>query len=189
MPSAEGFFQKVGNDPLYASEVNRFVGGGYFVGMAGSRSTATGDNTGVTIMPLGSAVISAGSVQNPSQFLVTGYFTETLGDNKNAIRVEISGLSANGLIIIGSANSGDVFFKGNIIAGSPLKGMMYFNADVNINTTDSNDFAVNTGRTSTTPITNLYLGSTFVIKFSAVPSGISNVILNSWAIQAFGRGY
>jgi hypothetical protein len=85
MTTAEGVFPKVGNDPIYGSEVNRFAG--YTLYNAGSFVTG-GSSTNLVL--LGSIYFPTGALTNPSIV-----HTNIVFDNRNigtkVIALKVSG--------------------------------------------------------------------------------------------------
>ena len=58
MPTAESVFPKIGNDPLYASEVNRFSP--KLIGYTSDNTRSNG--SGTTYVPLGTTISYSGTV-------------------------------------------------------------------------------------------------------------------------------
>lgn len=157
MVTAEGVFPKIGNDPLYASEITRFAGLNFVI--AGSKTITVGSSS--EIQDLGSIVIPAGSLTNPC--FITGFLTGSLSTStpisqETAYRIMISGTSAYSVVSTGSKESDMVILTYKGIIGSPLIGGHVLDA---FNTVSA---AANATRTGAGNILHLYPGSSVVIK-------------------------
>jgi hypothetical protein len=99
MVTAEGIFPKVGNDPLYASEVNILAGiGRSYVGTTASFASGTNYTT------IGSIVINAGNL--PSYPRIDMNYRQTGGASTEQIQFSISGVGGNFDLTIGAADGG-----------------------------------------------------------------------------------
>src|SRR3990167_11466312 len=156
MPTAEGVFTKIGNDPIYASEVNKFGRGNtYFLG--GSNfiwvgSTAAGSD-------VGSFVIGAGSLSDPCIIEIRG-ITSKIGANPTNDSfgyISISGAEDSGQLrhlSLGDAQWFGMYATG--ILGSPGYINSYYG---NTSTAATSDVRVNT------KIFNIFPNSGLVIHF------------------------
>jgi hypothetical protein len=114
MPTAEGVFPKVGNDPIYYSEINQFASAGKFIA-AGSFPVTSG----TSYQSAGSVLIGAGSVSNPCLINVD-WRVDTTEDSASA-RVNFSGLST--YFVIGSSTlTSDPYGTVRAMLGSPFGG-------------------------------------------------------------------
>jgi hypothetical protein len=99
MVTAEGIFPKVGNDPLYASEVNILAGiGRSYVG----ETALFGSGTNYTTV--GSIVINAGNLPNYPRIDINFY--QTSGGASEQIQFGISGVGGNFNLAIEQADGG-----------------------------------------------------------------------------------
>ena len=122
MPTAEGVFPKVGNDPIYYSEVNRFAQNNVM-----SAGSFPGVSSGTAIQDIGSFVIGPGSIGNPSS--IRGkVLINCPNANPEATRffVLISGVNTNSTLEIGSAyftqQSENFLLTHEAVVGSPFVG-------------------------------------------------------------------
>lgn len=167
MATPEGTFPKIGGDAQYYSEANRFATAGRFL-VLGSTALA---GTGASPLIMGSFLINAGSLPNPSMIdlIITTNLPQQDG---NGFRINISGANGFNNNIDTFQNDTPAFIKYKMILGSPFNG-----AIISENLTSG-------GLTS---IANVNTGSPFVIFFKPAiwVSGTSRV----WfGMQGFG-GY
>jgi len=178
--TAEGIFPKIGGDPLYYSEANRFAGAGNFIA-GGSTARLP---SGTAIQYAGSIVIPPGSLYNPFNHLIFDYATS--GDNAHNIKFVFSGGAVinvdNNLGVDTSDNiagtvdiylvSGPVTTYGTVWHRYSIKGDTTYRGY-------RNDF------------TGFNLGSTYVIKFGITSStGSSSVQWVYYSLRQDGtRGY
>ncbi len=122
MATAEGVFPKVGNDPLFDTEVNRFAGAGQFVAIGSSDVVSSG----TAFQDIGSILITAGSLSSPFEIrgnmLLDGQQGGGVGGTPD-LRIITSG-NVNAIVTTGSnlvANA-DVNFQYTLNTGSPYNG-------------------------------------------------------------------
>ena len=183
--ASEGEFPKIDGDVLFASEANRFASAGRFVGIGSF--AAIGSATAK--QDIGSVVIPAGSLSNPCSLVMDLVYLRTGGDSADQLTVQLSGLSKNSQLTIGSGNVWGGGEKNLICAyrgiiGSPFTGfhrMIMFSAD------ESDNKVNQTTTTSAQNFNNINTGSELVINFKANSSNASN-FATSYFIQSFGDG-
>ena len=174
--TAEGTFPKIAGDIAYASEANRFAGAGRYIAI-GSTSNIT---SGTGIQNIGSVLIGAGSLSNPSILYLYGYHSH---NNLERIGVTISGVNSNSTLYMGS-NTGTYLFDGKLIVGSPnMPGsnfsLIYCGTGTNeVNTT----FVQSTGS-----IANIDPGSKICILFT-VSGATASSNPATYSIQSFRGG-
>lgn len=127
MATAEGEYPKVGNDPLYSSEVNRFAGAGFTI--VKSDFTGIGSNNGLAPNSTGSIVIPAGSLTLPGMLIVRG--TNDLG-TRGTPRLQYSGtdFGANfATLSTSSVNDGPEYFTATsfIVSGTSMTKYIWEN--------------------------------------------------------------
>ena len=189
MVTAQDIFPKVGNDPMYYSEANRFARGCYNI-KTGSLTTALGSQTGTTVCGLANVTIAgsylvAGSLYNPSELMIDFYGIKSSGTD---YFIGISGINTYAYVSVGSMQNDPNINYGNFkaLVGSPLGACMFASAQ-NINIDNQKDVAFNRSNSATT-ITNLNIGSPFVI-FLGFTEVFSTAYYGSFSIQAFGGAY
>ena len=176
MPTAENVFPKVGNDPVYASEVNRFGGAGQFIRIGSFPTLASGTAS----QDFGSVVITGGSLSNPALFFINAY---TRGKNaRDGLNIIISGLSANASLDVLGSTIDTTIYRVEILAGSPFNGYMFGNTFDNPFSAYRSTEVSNIqwfGRT----LTDFNTGSTTVLLFTTTASAVFSGI--NYSIQSF----
>lgn len=173
----EGVFPKSTGDIWFASEVNRVASAGRYIEI-GSFSQVI---SGTAAQDVGSIVINAGSLTNPCQISFHLKIDKNARDN---ITIEISGLSANDSIALGSnIATGQVIVNGNMLLGSPLIGNISATAIVRT-ATNLDVSTINRMKYSSKNLEQLDTSQKTVIKL--LGSSISgNFNLFSYGFQAF----
>lgn len=197
MPTAELTFPKVGGDPYYYSEANRFAGAGQFIAMGSTRSVGSGANQRInaavgSAMIMGSYLILAGSLSNPAHIYITALHNSA--DISNQSVLFISGQSANVGISAGSGVNSSRLIEAEAIIGSAtgftgLLKLFVWNA-VN-STTNTGEIESDVNRFSTNTINGLHTGSNLVIFFGenfTTPSTNSSGTIPLFSIQSFRGG-
>lgn len=120
MATSEGVFPKVGNDPIYYSEVNRFAGAGQFIKIG----STIGITSGTNYQDAGSILIAAGSLSNPFTLMFNSLNDAQGGGQTMAYNIYISGTSANTSVNVNDAFPITSIFYSNglITGGSPFRG-------------------------------------------------------------------
>lgn len=172
MATAEGVFPKVGNDPLYASEINKFnkniqfLGAGgvgstfYGNGFLGSRDTTIGSVlvSGISFTPTNPMVIDIDMVASSNYVSTVGYTPQ------------ISGLTMNNVSMTASNSIADVM-KWRITIGSPdFWGSSLSNTAGNASTIQTSVF-----NNPENP---------FVIKFTTTPPNANGSYAARWFVTA-----
>src|SRR3990167_6468255 len=153
--ATEGGFPKATGDVLYSSEVNRFA-----TSLRHFTQGSTGWSAGVAAEVVGSTVINAGSLTNPT-ILTIDWMTSGVAQNTGVnLIIEISGTSAGLVTAQHNENLGlDAPIGGYSRAhlGSPMGGgyLSFFNSQADA-----------AGRISRLKVDNFMPGSTVVIKFT-----------------------
>jgi len=190
MPSAEGEFPKIGNDPLYDSEANRFAGAGHFI-QAGSFPPAVSGAADGTIV--GSILFPGGSMADLSNLHIK-MFANMPGSSRMTLRFSGAGLVNNTTIIkLGSSSDTgvtDEFFEFEAFIGSPM-GQNYV-LYKNYNTAQG----VVTTERSTLGVGGLPGGSPYIFQFETVSDApnlggslIGSLTVHGFIAQVEGRGF
>ena len=158
MVTAEGKFPKIGNDPVYNSEINRFAGAGQLIFMGSFIDLVSSTE----FQDFGSVVINPGSLTNPCQ--INGLFRlgATGGGDILDMRVRLSGLSAN-TFVGGGSNIGGLITKSiefNSLIGNPFNGLISAKTVV-----ADGAYRATGGAQQIKSFNNLHTGSTVVILF------------------------
>lgn len=165
MPTAQDIFPKIGGDPLYFSEANRFAraGGFYHTGSTLLISSGGGVQFGiVTGKILGSILISGATLSENSTVL--GTIKHTAGDASDSLALVISGLQGNQFVTAGSnitATTRACTFIAHL--GSINTNYAYLTA---LNTGVNNvDFSQANAKFGAKSFDNFTTGSPFIIAF------------------------
>lgn len=176
MPTAENVFPKIGNDPLYASEVNRFERSGFL--RAGSfPAFPAGGGSSFTLISGADLVGSVISLHIYGRAL-------NLGSNLN---IQFSGTTlGNQTVGVGSGTdpSNGVNYNFLIVFGSPSSAFSYFKVNPESSSTSNTSEAASKIARFGTELSDVHPGSPFEIKFLGSGTTISNFF-----IQHFERGY
>lgn len=118
MPTAENIFPKIGGDPLYFSEANRFSRAGQFIAMGSFAQLTSGTTAGSVI---GSIIIS-GANQTQRYVELDIWARASRGNNIQSIGVAFSGGGLGELIsdnfVVGSGLSSDIAGTNNMVIHS-----------------------------------------------------------------------
>ena len=174
MATAEGTFPKVGNDPVYASEVNKFAGAGQFLGI-GSFPTIS---SGTDLQNCGSIFIPAGSLSNPANILIQYGVTKNAND---FVRIQVSGIGMNATNSAGSV-IGNAVGTVSMVFGSPMQGFMNHSV---YSMNETNAFPNTEGKLnySTSSLSNVDPGSNLVIIFRT--NAHANHTITAYSVQSF----
>ena len=158
MATAEGVFPKVGGDPGYYSEANRFAGAGGFIYIGSTLNV--GSQT--AIQTAGSLLIRAGSLSNPCHISMYGNWN-IQSEQKTKFTIQISGLTGNASWVMAGSDSNTVSLNNfifNATLGSPLlgRGLMIGYQDT-ISSNSPGPIPVSAS------LNNLHTGSPIVISF------------------------
>ena len=187
MPTAENIFPKVGNDPLYASEVNRFSQGGRFI-TAGSfiviPSGTAATNDGVPrILTAGSILIPAGSLVNTSNPIQTTMYIYADMPGSSRFRVNVSGAGILNTDIsdnIGSSSNTDYrknFFQLQTFYGSPVFDNSFIRYVNNTGDTNNANLQFNVGA--------IPPGSNIVYSFHIIADGGTGSTAGSLTVRYY----
>lgn len=172
MATAEGVFPKIGNDPIYASEINRYATAGQL--WATGSTDFVGSQTARQV--LGSVVFNAGSLSNPA--FIEMQLRYTMEQSASTLYIGASGISSFKEIGVGSAYASAGMLNAKIFAGSPMKGMITCT-----NMFNANNF-INLQSAGNGYLDNLNTSNETVILFSTKAAGSMNI--DSYYIQAYG---
>lgn len=120
MPTDEGIFPKVGNDPIYYSEINRLMSVPRILGSIFTASFSSGTN----YTTLGSVLIPTGSIVNPMRIYIDGAYGKSNSINGSiSYQVGISGTNdyteTTDLIAVSKNGTENSRFNFNLYIGSP----------------------------------------------------------------------
>lgn len=160
MATAEGIFPKVGGDPPFSSEYNRF-----------SNAIWAGSSGYITPSDVGSIVIPANKLTNPCN--LTGIFRLD-SNQKTELQIQVSGLSSNATIKAWDAAGGEQEYmtRMSFIIGSPMLGGAFLH---------SSEFGGVNTITDIIKVDNIDPTQDLIINLSTVGTGSASV---SWVISS-----
>ena len=177
MPTAQNVFPKIGGDPLYYTEANRFAGAGQFISMGSTG--IIGSQTADAVA--GSILINAGSLSNPAHLIIDALVTRAA--TPIGVLISISGLSSNGLINVGSnIDTTQIIVHCDITAGSIFNGLM--RAEARRSATTNVDYITDRSKYTAATTSSLHTGSPVVISFG-FRENTGNSNFDSFSVQSF----
>lgn len=183
--TAEGVFPKVPGDISYASEANRFAGGGLFI----SQGSTVFIGSASGYQSAGSIVIPAAYMINPVSQFVFNFATITSAGGAS-IRFNLSGagITTGSAVIQQSTNAvgnGRIIFVSGVGSGGRLYAQFNAQDDSTTQGTPPNQFV------AMPAMSGFNMGSSYVLSFnlgSIGPAG-GSAAFSYYILSQEGRGY
>lgn len=179
--TAEGVFPKISGDILFPGDVNKLAKANEFI-VIGSGFPVVGSAT--ADQEIGSVVIPAGLLSNPTQLTISWNATATVDNTALTESLQISGNGFNGEVIVGEGISqfagGDrSFYRGDVLIGSPFDGFVSLQVYRGGDNRSSNIFFAGNAITANADIDS----KDVLVIFKTKTQG--NFEIHSYSIQAF----